>query len=86
MSREVYESLICLLGSEATAYAYQQFEATFKPKLPQAAREYLLRAWVALEAMPRDAAAEKHLLRDALCKLRDEWQRPHRKTKEVNDV
>ena len=54
--------------------ALKEFESTFSTEPPEDARRYLIRAFVACEAMPGDAGAEKHLLRDALCKLRDEWQ------------
>lgn len=73
MTPEEFRGVACLVGVMG-AIALREFETTFKPALPQAGREYLIRAWVALEVMPRDASAEKHLLRDALCKLRDEWQ------------
>jgi predicted metal-dependent hydrolase len=65
--------IACYLGLTG-AMALRRFTETFKETLPREAAEYLVRAWSALEAVPGDAGAEKGLLRDALCKLRDEWQ------------
>ena len=73
MSDDEFRGLVCAIGPMA-AIALREFEGTFKKKLPNQAREYLIRAFVALETIPKDASAEHALLRDALCKLRDEWQ------------
>lgn len=73
MTDDEFLGLSCYLGPMA-AIALREFESTFTKKLPQLARNYLIRAFVALETIPKDGAREKALLRDALCKLRDEWQ------------
>jgi hypothetical protein len=73
MTADEMQGVVCLIGM-AGALALREFERTFKKNLPEEGRKYLVRAWMALESMPGDAGAEKQLLRDALCKLRDEWQ------------
>lgn len=73
MSDNELPGIACAIGPMA-AIALRHFEGTFKKNLPGDARRYLIRAFVAIESLPKDADAEHALLRDVLCKLRDEWQ------------
>lgn len=66
-------SLACRFGSMG-AIVFKQFDATLDG-LPDDAVNYLRRCWAAtIDLDAGDAGKEIGLLRDALCKLRDEWK------------
>lgn len=69
MKQNEITGLVCHLGILG-AIEFKEFERTLTG-LDEHDRNYLLRAWIALEPMPKDAAREKYLLQGALCLLRD---------------
>lgn len=63
----------CRFGSMG-AIVFKQFDSTLDG-LPDDAANYLRRCWAAtIDLAAGDAGKEISLLRDALCKLRDEWK------------
>lgn len=65
--------LACRLGSLG-AISVKEFASTLDG-VPDDGQRYLLRCWIATcDLAAGDAGLEISLLRDALCKLRDEWK------------
>lgn len=70
--------LACHIGP-ARAIEFVEF-ARELDKLSDQQRKLLLRGWLALEAMPKDASLERADLLRVLTGLRQAWQSTERKT------